>query len=133
MPQLVFISHTSRDMWIAGQFKKELTAVGAECFLDAGAIETGDEIDEELKQALHASNELVVLLTPAALDRPYVWIEIGVAWGQGKRIIGILYGITSSELAARDGTPAFMKSIKLRDINEFDEYVDEVRRRIGHG
>jgi hypothetical protein len=133
VPHIVFISHASRDKWIAGQLKKELTAVGAECFLDSSGIDTGDEFDEELKHALHASSELLVLLTPAALERPYVWIEIGIAWMQGKRIVGILHGMTTGELAARDGTPAFLKGIHLRDINELDEYLDELRRRIDHG
>ncbi len=129
----MFISHSSRDKWVAGQLEKELRAVGADCFLDSSGIETGDQFDEELKAALHASAELVVLLTPSALERPYVWIEIGIAWSQGKRIVGILHGMTTSELAARDGTPAFLKAIHLRDINELDEYLGELRRRIDHG
>ena len=72
-----------------------------------------------------------MLFTPAALDRPYVWIEIGVAWSQGKRIIGILHGMTTSDLAAHDGAPAFLRGIHLRDINELDKYLDELRRRVG--
>jgi hypothetical protein len=130
MAHLVFISHASADQWIAGRLKKEIVACGAECFLDAGAIETGDEVDAALKQALNASTELVVLFTPAALDRPYVWMEIGVAWGQDKRIVGILHGLTTSELTARDGWPPFLTGTRFRDINEFDEYLDELRRRI---
>jgi hypothetical protein len=49
---VVFISHASHDKWVAGQIAKEVTAAGAECFLDSRAIETGDEVDEELKKAL---------------------------------------------------------------------------------
>ena len=74
-----------------------------------------------------------MLLTPAALERPYVWIEIGIAWSQGKRIIGILHGMTTGELAARDGTPAFLNRIHLRDINDLDEYLQELRRRLHDG
>lgn len=133
MPYLVFISHATADRWIASQFKKELLARGVDAFLDAGAIQTGDEVDVVLKRALNASQELLVLFTPAALERPYVWMEIGVSWAQEKRIVGILYGLTTSELTARDGWPAFLTGIKLRDINEFDEYLEEVSRRIEHG
>lgn len=129
---LVFISHTSRDRWVAGQIEKELRAVGAECFLDSCRVETGDEFDEELKLALHASDELLVLLTPAALARPYVWIEIGIAWSRSKRIVGILHGMTSGELVAREDTPAFLKAVHLRQIEELQEYLDELRRRIDH-
>jgi TIR domain len=132
VPLTVFISHASQDKWVAGQIAKEAAAVGAECFLDSRAIETGDEFDEELKEGLERASELLVLLTPAALERPYVWIEIGVAWSQGKRIIGILYGMTTKDLVAREGTPAFLKGIHLRDINELDEYFEELRRRVEH-
>jgi len=133
MPHLVFISHASGDKWVAGQLKKELVAAGAECFLDTGGIETGDEFDQRLRQALHDAAELLVLLTPAALKRPYVWIEIGIAWSQSKRIVGLLHGMDTSDLAAHDGAPAFFKGMHLRDINELDEYLDELRRRIDHG
>jgi hypothetical protein len=45
-------------------------AVGAECFLDSRAIETGDEFDEELKNALQTASELLVLFTPARSSGP---------------------------------------------------------------
>jgi hypothetical protein len=48
----VFISHASRDAWVAGQVAKEVAAVGAEYFLDSAAIETGDEFDAKLRNAL---------------------------------------------------------------------------------
>jgi hypothetical protein len=127
---VVFISHSSRDAWVARQIEKELKARGAEPFLDAGAIEIGDEVDEKLKSGLNEAAELLVLLTPAALERPYVWIEIGAAWSQGKRIVGILYGVTTQELAEREGTPAFLKGVKLQDINDLDEYLEELGRRL---
>jgi TIR domain len=126
----VFISHASVDRWVAGQIAKELTRVGTQCFLDSHAIETGDPLDERLREALRTADELVVLLTPAALERPYVWLEIGAAWGAGKRIVGILYGVTTTELAGRGGTPAFMTGVLLRDINEFDRYTEEITQRL---
>jgi TIR domain len=129
----VFISHASTDGWVAGQIAKELRATGAECFLDSHAIDTGDEIDDELLTGLNEADELLVLMTPTALERPYVWIELGIAWSQGKRIIGILYGMTTTELAERDGTPAFLKGVLLRDINDFEKYLDELKGRLDHG
>ena len=129
MAYSVFISHASSDRWVAGQIGKEIAAVGPEHFLDSNAVETGDEVDVELRTALQDADELLVLLTPTAVERPYVWIEMGAAWIQGKRIVGILYGTTTSELAARDGTPAFLAGIVLRDINDLDEYLEELRQR----
>ncbi len=130
MPYTVFISHAHVDRWVAGQIAKELEAMGASCFLDSQVLETGDALDAELREALEGADELAVLLTPDALSRPYVWLEIGASWGRGIRIAGILCGITTAELAAHDGTPAFMSGILLRDINEFGRYADELKQRI---
>lgn len=133
MPYVVFISHADRDSWVAGQIAKELAAIGAATRLDSKIIETGESIDDELKAALSDAAELLVLLTPAAVERPYVWIELGAAWIQGKRIIGILHDMTTNELADRDGTPAFLTDVRLRDINELDEYLDELKQRLLDG
>jgi hypothetical protein len=130
MPYLVFISHSSHDRWAARQLGKELAAAGAECFLDAGGIEAGDEFDRRLKQALHDAAELVVLVTPEALKRPYVWVEIGIAWMLGMRIVGLLHGMSMRDLIDYDGAPSFLISTQMCDINELDKYLDELRRRI---
>lgn len=133
MAYRVFVSHASSDRWVAGQIAKELAEVGVDTYLDSNVIETGDQLDAELRTALHDADELLVLLTPPALERPYVWIEIGSAWSQGKRIIGILHGMTTSDLAGRDGTPAFLTGIVLRDINDLDQYLSELRQRLSDG
>jgi hypothetical protein len=73
------------------------------------------------------------LLTPWSVKRPYIWLEIGAVWGQGKRIVGILYGLTTSELVAQDGTPALLKRIDLVEINKIDGYLDQLKKRIKRG
>lgn len=133
MAYTIFVSHASSDKWVAGQIAKELDAVGAAHFLDSKVLETGDQLDAALMSALSDADELLVLLTPIALQRPYVWIEIGAAWSQRKRIIGIMHGLTTSELAERDGTPAFLTGIILRDINELDTYLAELGERLANG
>ena len=40
--------------------------------------------------------------------------------------------MTTSELG-RDGTPAFLTGIVLRDINELEEYLGELRQRLTDG
>jgi hypothetical protein len=126
----VFVSHSSKDDWVARQVGRCVEASGAEAFLDSSAFQTGDDVDRELKSALLQADELLVILSPEALERPYVWMEIGVAWSRDKRIVGVLHGVTTSELAARDGMPAFLIGIKLRDINDIDGYFRELEGRV---
>jgi len=56
--------------------------------------------------------------------------RVGIAWDRGKRITGIMHGITTSEITARDGIPGFLTRTRLRDINELDEYLGELQRRL---
>ena len=79
---------------------------------------------------MQASEELVVLLTPWALTRPYIWLEIGALWGREKRIVGVLHGISTGELITREGIPALLKRINLLDINGIDEYFQQLAVRV---
>ena len=77
MAYQVFISHSSADTWVARQIARHIEELGASTFLDEEDIEHGDDIEEEILSAAQNSDELLVLLTPWALTRPYIWIEIG--------------------------------------------------------
>jgi hypothetical protein len=72
---------------------------------------------------------LVVLLTPWALDRPYVWIELGAAWGRRIPIVALLLGITPGELQTRPGIPVLLKKRDLLELNDIETYLEQLRRR----
>ncbi|MGH9844417.1 MAG: toll/interleukin-1 receptor domain-containing protein [Blastocatellia bacterium] len=129
----VFISHSSIDTWVARQISRHLADCGARTFLDEADIEYGDDFEEKILAAAQASEELLVLFTPWAIKRPYIWLEIGAVWGQGKRVVGILYGLTASDLVAQDGTPALIKRIDLVEINKLDGYFDQLKGRVERG
>jgi TIR domain len=67
---LVFISHSGRDTWVAKQIAREISACGVETFLDEAEVEIGADFEEAILSSLDKADELVVLLTPWALDRP---------------------------------------------------------------
>lgn len=126
----VFISHSSVDTWVARQIANAAEKCGAAYFLDEANIEYGDDFEDKICAAVRASQELVVLLTPWAIQRPYIWLEIGAIWGQGQRIVGVLHGLTAKDLITPDGTPALLKRIHLVEINKLDEYFEQLRCRI---
>jgi len=128
--RLVFISHSSRDTWVAKQIAREITACGAVPFLDEADIETGAEFEEAILAFLSRAHELVVLLTPWALDRSYIWAEIGAAWGRRIPIVAILHGISPQELQARPGMPVLIKKRSLIDLNDIGTYLKELRSRV---
>jgi len=126
----VFVSHSSQDTWIARQIAREIQTSGAKPFLDEAEVDAGADFEEDILDFLERAHELVVLLTPWALDRPYVWAELGAAWGRRIPIVALLLGITPSELQKRPGTPVFLKKRDLLQLNEVDTYLEQLKARV---
>jgi hypothetical protein len=101
--RLVFVSHSGMDIWVAKQIAREISACGAIPFLDETEIDVGADFEEDILALLQKADELVVLLTPWALGRPYVWAELGAAWDRQIPIVGLLHGLTVAELQSRAG------------------------------
>ena len=82
---LVFVSHATADKWIAKRLCEEIEAVGAESFRDDRDIAGGDDIPEQIRRQIIRSNEMVVLLTPESVDRPWVLLEVEQLGEEGRR------------------------------------------------
>lgn len=122
----VFVSHATADKWIARMLCEKLEAAGATTFRDDRDIDGGDDIPESIRREIKRSREFVVLLTPESIGRPWVNLEIGVAWGWRKayRIVVVLYHVDI------DLVPAMLKAKKAIGLNELDDYLAEVKRRV---
>jgi hypothetical protein len=118
------------DTWVAKQIAREISACGGTAFLDEADIDVGADFEEDILSFLDKANELVVLLTPWALDRPYVWAEIGAAWSRRIPIVGLLLGLTASELQSRPGIPVLLKKRDLLPLNGIDTHLGQLRDRI---
>lgn len=122
---LVFISHSTKDRWIAKQIARLLEAAGdIKTFLDERDIKFGDSIPESIRTNIQQCNEFIVLLTKNSLNRPWVLIEISAAWGHGKRIIAIVDKVAPEEM------PEIMLPYKAVDLNDFEEYIRQVVERV---
>src|SRR5271165_479993 len=114
--RLVFVSHSGKDTWVAKQIAREIEARGATSFLDEAQVDAGADFEEDILDFLQRAHELVVLLTPWALERPYVWAEIGAAWVRRIPIVALLLGITVPELQTRPGIPVLLKKRDLLEL-----------------
>jgi hypothetical protein len=65
---------------------EKIEATGASTFRDDRDINGGDDIPEEIRRQIKLSKEIVVLLTPDSVDRQWVILEVGAAWGWSKRM-----------------------------------------------
>ncbi len=120
----VFISHSSKEKWIAKQVAKEIEALGAKTWLDVKDLRGGDEIRRSIKRGIRASNEAVILLSANSITSQWVIYEAALADGQGKRITPIL-----NNLAPAEGL-APLQGIKSVDLNDFDDFLLDLAGRI---
>jgi TIR domain-containing protein len=126
----VFISHSSIDSWVARQLATHLATCGVDTVLDNADIDHGDDFEESILKAAEESSELLVLLTPWSVDRPYIWMEIGNFWGRRKRMIGLLYGLTVEDVSQDERMPVALKRLDLVQLNEVDSYFVQLARRV---
>ena len=86
----------------------------------------GDDIPDEIRRQIKRSKELLVLLTPGSVGRPWVLLEIGTAWlWSGRtRITVVLYHVEV------DSVPDMLKSKKAIPLNDLDVDLSEVANRI---
>jgi hypothetical protein len=107
--RIVFVSHSAADTWVAKQIARAIAECGATSFVDEADIDAGTDFEEIILASLERADELVVLITPWALDRPYIWVELGAAWSRRIPIVALLHGMTAAELQARPSVPVFLK------------------------
>jgi hypothetical protein len=65
------------------------------------------------------------LLSEISKDRPWVLIEVGAAWGLRKPIMVVLDKVGPNEM------PDIIRNHKAIDLNDFDQYVDQLLSRAG--
>jgi len=125
---LIFISHSTKDRWIARQManaiEEKCQIYGVNTFLDEKDIEGGESIPESIRKNIVGCNEFIVLLSRYSVNRPWVLIEIGAAWGLKKRITAITDKISPDEM------PDVIAPYKAIDLNDFGEYLQQLLKRV---
>ena len=125
-PYRVFVSHATADKWLATVLCEKIEETGAKTFRDDRDIDGGDDIPDAIRQQIVHCNEMVVLLTPESVNRPWVLFEVGAAWGRRRnsRIIAVLCHVQV------DSIPGMIASKKAVPINQFDQYQRELKQRV---
>lgn len=127
----VFVSHGWADRWVAEQLAWRIrNDCGADVFVDVFDIEKGDDFETRIFSELRRCQELVVLLTPWSVDRNWVWVEIGAARALELRIVPVLYKVSLDDIERERGGKTFLGGKNIVEINEIDDYLLELARRI---
>jgi hypothetical protein len=125
-PYQVFVSHATADKWIARIVCEKIESAGATTFRDDRDIHGRDDIPDEIRRQIKKSKEIVVLLTPESVNRQWVTLEVGAAWGLSERMRITMLTCHVSV----DPIPALLKTKKAISLNDIDNYLNELAQRV---
>jgi hypothetical protein len=121
----VFLSFSSNNKNEAEKIRSAAEARGVSVFMSEKDLTSGDVWDEAIRNALLASREMAILVSPTGLKSEWVATEWGIAWALQKRITPILFRCDIAQLPDR------LKRYEARDLHETELYVSEVFSRKG--
>ncbi|TCM07358.1 toll/interleukin-1 receptor domain-containing protein [Sphingomonas sp. PP-CC-3G-468] len=105
----VYLAHATEDKPAVRPIAEHLMANGVEVWLDEWDIEVGESLRQQMEAGLEGMTHFVVVLTPAALRKPWVQMEIDAGIlrriGGESRFVPLLVGIDPSEL------PIFLRTM----------------------
>ena len=102
---------------------EKIKAAGAECWLDEKDLAGGDIIVDDIIRGIDACQEAIVLISPNSVKSQWVSFEIGGVRAQHKRVTPVLNNVKLQQMAT-------MHDIKGIDLNSFDQFLAQLKRRI---
>lgn len=136
---LIFISHAHKDREIVGILKSQIDAIfanGVEVFASSveGAITFGANWFDTIRDTLEKSQAVIFLVTPASIDRAWIWFEMGATWNNyalnNVKIFPICYGIEMRNLPYPLST---LQAVSLQETTQIRNFFKELIQKIGFG
>jgi TIR domain len=94
----IFISYSTGDAGLADELRTDLVGGGLTCFMAEKDVQIATEFQDSILQALIGSEQILVLLTPRSIQRPWILMEMGAAWALRKPLIPALSHVALSDL-----------------------------------
>ena len=125
IPQ-VFISYSHIDSSVADDLVHALDNAGVMYFLDVKDIVWGESITSKINDAVHKSDAIIVILSPASLKSAWVPFELGGAIALGKKLLPFL---THPSL----DLPAYLRDIRTaQSIEEVIQFLGYLKSERAH-
>lgn len=118
----IFLSHSSRDQWLAGIIAEKIESVGIKVWLDEMSLTGGENVNEAIIRGVSATHETVVLVSNESLRSQWVATEIGMAMALKKRITPLLNNVDHDAMAP-------LKGVKSYELNLFDKFLMDLKQR----
>lgn len=105
----VYLAHATADKPIVRPLAEQLMANGVDVWLDEWDIEVGDSLRQKMEAGLSGMTHFVVVLTPTALKKPWVAMEIDAGIlgkiGGESHFVPLLVGVQFADL------PIFLRTM----------------------
>jgi hypothetical protein len=89
--QLAFFSYAHEDAEFALRLAKDMRAGGAAVWIDRLDIKPGQRWDRAIEDALAKCPQLLVILSPAAIESTNVMDEVSLALEEGKTVLPVVH------------------------------------------
>lgn len=119
----VFLSYSSQDEAAAARLVYEIETAGFKVYFARKDLRAGDAFSDEIRRALHQSQELWLLASPTSLRSEWVLTEWGAAWALSKRTIPILLRCSPTDLPAR------LAALQCMDYHDSKTLLNELKTR----
>ena len=120
---MVFISHSSKENWVAGQIAKEVKRAGASPWVDVVDVRGGAAFQQDIFDAIRECEEAIVLVSALSIDSQWVPFEIGAISVLGKRVTPILNNVPPDSMEPLRGVSAI-------NLNDFDRFLAQLEERV---
>ncbi len=118
----VFISYFTGDQNFARKIAGDLKNRNLHVWRDEGEIDIGDSISDKIQEALKSCFTFVIVLSPDALERPWVKEELRAAYNlrlaEELKILPVVY--KDCEL------PVFLSDYRFTDFREVKNYSEQM-------
>jgi len=124
----IFISYASPDSALANELSDEIAKHGLTTFMSEKDIPVSSPWKQTIWDALRSSSRVLILLTPNSIERPWVLLEIGAAWGLDKVLIPAMAFVDPDEFVEP------LKDIQARRIETTEQktqFVAELVQQVG--
>lgn len=113
----VFLSFATVNFSHAESIRQKVQCKGKKVFFSAKDLIGGQDFADKIRDALRASTELWLLVSPESLKSEWVMTEWGAAWVLDKPIVPVLYRCGPEMLPER------LKRLHVVDLHEIDDYL----------
>lgn len=119
----IFISHSGRDTELVRDIARRLRAAGLKPIVVLDVVSGVTERKKALRERLREADAVLILVTPAALESPWLMTELGMAEAFDRDIIPVTAGLKPRDF------PAPLRSYQAVPFDRLDAAIRELSKK----